>query len=135
MGFLFTIAGVVLLGLAAYGGQVIYVASQSGQMVSMTCADFVRARPAGLWVSLERCRVVFGKTVTVRKRQSGTKESFAPLEPAGAPEGASATILLKLGDEDTRLLDELSRVGSGSSRGHELIRVLADRSPVQSWVS
>ncbi len=87
------LCGLMLLGLTGYAGNSIYVALKARAPIEMSCADYFRNRPDGIWLKLDNCQVDFERLVQV-----GHIDYFAPItDDVAAHHGV--LLMLKLSEK------------------------------------
>lgn len=117
--FALLVVGVPLLAL---GGEGLYHAAHSRRQAAMTCEQFVRQRPAELWVRLTECELGYDSP-GYREADGHITEIFFPVRIAGQP-GHSPAPLLAATTDPAALAIVQGTIGSGPPADQETVTVM-----------
>ncbi len=113
---------VVGIPLIAHGGEGLYHAARSSRQAEMTCEQFVRQRPAGLWVRLTGCQLDYASP-GYREADGRIAEIFFPVRAEGQPATSPAPILAGTTDPGALAIVQ-GAIGSGRPADQEAVTVM-----------
>ena len=108
--------------LLALGGEGLFHAARSRRQSTMTCKQFVRERPAALWVRLTGCELDY-EHPGYREADDHIAEIFFPIRAAGQPKGTPAPLLAATSDPEALAIVQAT-IGNGRQADQEAVTVM-----------
>ena len=111
----------ILLAMAAYGGQKAYVALTNRAPTKTTCADFVKSKSNAKWVELSDCDLDYPNAIQLESRiLKVDKGVFVPVRPTGQRGPAPILLQLKTDDLSERVVSSLKQSLADSAKGETI---------------